>query len=111
MMYTTVHQCSVTFKPFNFFLSIMAKPNQMWSARLSIHRLTRWIDGVETEFPVAFAKMNETEQLMVATILKQICNELDEYTEFMGLPSATVIATVRTMQEELTVEMKEPRDI
>jgi hypothetical protein len=79
----------------------------MWSTRLSVHRLARWIDGVETEFPVSFAKMNESEQTMIAVILKQICNELDNYHETMGLPSAAMIATVRPMQtEEVTVEMK-----
>jgi hypothetical protein len=88
----------------------VARPNQLWTARLQIHRLSRWIDGIETEFPVSFAQMTENEQLMVATILKQICQELDDYHETMGMPSASAICVVRPMQEEIKiVEMKEPK--
>lgn len=72
----------------------MAKPNCLWACRTRLHRLVRWIDGIETEFPMSFTQLSENEKLLVTQVLKSLCNELDAYVDNDNcMPSANVVVT------------------
>jgi hypothetical protein len=84
----------------------MAKPQLLWVVRTRIHRLVRWIDGVETEFPIAFSHLSVNEQTLIAAALATICAELDDYQDNGCMSS---VAAVISIQEERTAKMENPK--
>lgn len=81
----------------------MPKENKLWVARTRLHRLVRWIDGVETEFPIAFGNLSAMEQEYISEALKTIVDELDDYysTSYGGMPVVTKVTEMRGPQERI----------
>ena len=77
----------------------MTKPNCLWIARTNLHRLVRWIDGVETEFPISFGRLTEPEREQVVCVLKTLCEELDDYHDNLGLATRSVEIRITEMKE------------
>jgi hypothetical protein len=84
----------------------MPKPNALWIARTRIHRLVRWIDGVETEFPVSFAQLSDNEKELIVTVLKGLCDELDTRGECPIMESAKHVVFAAPVK---VTEMREPK--
>jgi hypothetical protein len=76
----------------------MPKPNLFWEARVKIHRLGRWVDGLDIdnsghEFPIPFSAMTYSEQQLIVGVLKALCDELDDYRDFEGLRMSAAVVT------------------
>jgi len=46
-------------------------------SKLRIERLHRWINGMETEFPVSFQSITADEQMIIRRTLGDLCEMLD----------------------------------
>jgi hypothetical protein len=83
----------------------MANPSSFWKTRTRIHRLARWVDGIETEFPISWSQLTDPEREQIACVLGTLCDELDDYRTADCLRTRSVKVRI---SECVNPEMREP---